>query len=125
MALQVDTEDVDWQPTRSPGVHWHVLFSANPDETSGRRKASDSTVLIRMDPGCGYPPHRHLDVEEVLVLQGGFEDAFGRHGVGDYVRYESGTVHAPVASGDARSPVGPGNPACVLFAIARGGIEIE
>ncbi|MFT5050779.1 MAG: anti-sigma factor ChrR (cupin superfamily) [Chlamydiales bacterium] len=125
MALQVDTEGVEWRSTKSSGVQWCVLYSATPEGASGKRKASDSTVLIRMEPGHGYPPHRHLDVEEVLVLQGGYEDAFGQHGVGDYVRYEPGTVHAPVASGDPSGPVGPENPACVLFAIARGGIEIE
>ena len=124
LSLVVDTEAVPWRETRTEGVRWYVLHSERPEETSGKRKASDSTVLIRMEPGRGYPAHRHLDVEEVLVLAGGYEDELGAHATGDYVRYPAGSVHGPVALGDVGQPVGPGNPACVLFAVARGGIEL-
>lgn len=122
--LAVDAERVPWRPTRTPGVEWYVVHSEAPELTAGRKKASDSTVLIRMQPGHGYPPHRHLDVEEVLVLAGGYEDDLGRYERGDYVRYPAGSVHAPVALGDPQRPADGGNVACVLFAIARGGIEL-
>ena len=76
-----------------------------------------------MAPGRGYPPHRHLGLEEVLVLAGGYSDDRGTYRAGDYVGYESGSVHAPVALGDEGRAVGPTNPACVLFATVRLGIE--
>jgi putative transcriptional regulator len=97
-------------------VFWLPLFLAaerGPRAESGAN--AGSTVLIRMDPGCGYPRHEHLDVEEVLCLAGGYADELGEVRAGDYVRYERGTAHAPVAS--------PGD-ACILFAVARGGIRI-
>ncbi len=121
LRLAVDASGVAWRATSSPGVAWCLLASeAAPAGRSGAE--AGATVLIRMDPGCGYPPHRHLDVEEVLVLAGGYRDALGEHRAGDYVRYAPDTVHAPVALGDPDRAVGEQNPACVLFALARGGI---
>ncbi|TDJ67264.1 MAG: hypothetical protein E2O39_15010 [Planctomycetota bacterium] len=120
LEIQLDASAVPWRETSVPGVQWLLLGGAPPE---GRGTARESAVLIRMEPGCGYPAHRHIDVEEVLVLQGGYVDERGIHGPGNYVRYEAGSTHAPVAVGDPERPVGPSNPACVLYAIARGGIE--
>ncbi len=117
--LQADSSDpsIPWRETRHPGVRW-VLLSKEGD-FPGRGAA----VLIRMEPGQGYPPHRHLDGEEVLVLEGGYRDEAGEYRAGDFVRYAAGSCHAPVALGDAGRPAGPEHPACLLFAVARGGIE--
>lgn len=122
LSLQIDAEGVPWRPTATPGVHWFLLASEDASGDGGA--ATGASVLIRMEPGCGYPPHRHLDVEEVLVLQGGYTDEAGTHRAGEYLRYPPGSAHAPVALGDPERPVGPDNPPCVLFALARGGIEI-
>ena len=80
-------------------------------------------MLIRMSPGRGYPPHRHLGVEHVLVLQGGYVDELGEHRAGTLLRYAAGSAHSPVAFGDPELPEGGQNRACILLAIARGGIE--
>jgi len=119
LSLHVDDAAVPWVPTATPGVSWLVV-AGQPGEGTAR----DAAVLIRMEPGRGYPPHRHVGVEEVLVLRGGYRDAFGTFEASSYVRYEAGSTHAPVALGDAERPAGPDNPACVLYAIARAGIEI-
>ena len=118
---QLDLAALPWRPTRTPGVHW-ILVS--PDEASFRADPAQEVVaLVRMDPGCGYPPHRHLGPEEVLVLTGGYRDAEGEHLAGTWVRYPAGSEHAPVALGDPDLPGGEGQAACVLFATARGGTE--
>jgi len=119
--LRVDVGDdgVPWRSTSHPGIAWLAL---HVDAGSGVR---DTTVLIRMDPGCGYPAHRHIGLEEVLVLSGGYRDEFGVHEVGSYVRYEAGTTHSPVAIGDPSRPSSELNPACVLFSVARGVVELE
>ncbi|MEZ6017297.1 MAG: cupin domain-containing protein [Planctomycetota bacterium] len=123
LQLDVDTEAVPWRTTSAPGVRWLLLASeAAPQPAGAAGPAAGATVLIRMEPGHGYPPHRHLDVEEVLVLAGGYRDALGEHRAGDFVRYEPGSEHAPVALGDAAREASHQNPACVLFATARGGI---
>jgi anti-sigma factor ChrR (cupin superfamily) len=121
LELTADTARVAWRTTSSEGVRWLLLASEPCAEDTPKHEAG-ATVLIRMDPGHGYPPHRHADVEEVLVLAGGYRDERGEHRAGDYVRYEAGSVHAPVALGDARRPASDDNPACVLFASARGGV---
>ena len=114
-----DPSTVSWRPTRYPGIYWH------PFETPGAsgEALEDAVVLIRMDPGCGYPRHRHQGIEDVLVLQGGYQDDLGVHSAGSHVRYRPGSVHSPVALGDPESPSGEANPSCILFAIARGGTD--
>ncbi len=103
-----DPKDVVWQETRYPGVSIHFLDS---DRASGY-----AAVLIRMAPGSTYPRHRHRGSEELFVLEGAYEDEFGRYEQGRFVRYEDGSMHHP------RCP--DGGPACVFFAIAREGIEL-
>ena len=126
LSLDADHPDLDWRATREPGVFWIPLFLEA--ESGGRRReeseGGDAAVLIRMEPGHGYPAHRHVGVEEVLVLSGGYRDELGDHVQGDFVRYPAGSVHAPVALGDRGAAAGPSNPACVLYAIAREGVEL-
>ncbi|MDA1264201.1 MAG: cupin domain-containing protein [Planctomycetota bacterium] len=110
--LAVTSVGVTWRETSSPGVSWCLLAT---EAGAAGGAAAGGTVLIRMDPGCGYPAHRHLGVEEVLVLAGGYRDAEGEYRAGDYLRYPPGSVHAPVAIGDVP---------CLLFATARDGIEV-
>lgn len=114
---KLDPAQVPWRATRHEGIEWFPLFEAEGD---GPR---ETLALIRMAPGRGYPPHEHLAVEDVLVLAGGYLDERGVHLAGEWVRYEAGSVHAPVATGDARRPEGADNPACLLWAHARGGVR--
>lgn len=101
-----DFSKIEWRETRHGGVFLSVL---RLDE-----KTRDATVFILMRPGCGYPAHRHVGVEEVLVLQGGYGDSKGEHRAGDYIINEAGSAHHPVAlEGED----------CILFAVAHGGIE--
>jgi len=105
----LDLSRIPWSATRHRGIHLHVL---RRDEESG-----DATVLIRMEPGCSYPAHRHRGVEEVFILQGGYRDARGLHRAGDYVLNDAGSAHAPTALEDSDED-------CVMLAFAHGGVEI-
>lgn len=119
--------ELPWKATHAPGVSLVLLHPSDEAlerERAARGTAVEGAVLIRMEPGHGYPAHRHLGVEEVLVLRGGYRDHLGVYVAGSYVRYEVGSEHAPVALGDPARPAGEGNPACVLFASARAGIEL-
>jgi anti-sigma factor ChrR (cupin superfamily) len=104
----MDLAAIPWQATRHSGVTIHFYAS---DRRTGRALA-----LIRMDPGCGYPPHRHRGTEHVLVLQGGYRDEHGEHRAGTFVVNDDGSEHAPVALD------GPGAVPCVLLALADEGI---
>jgi anti-sigma factor ChrR (cupin superfamily) len=118
-SLRLDDESIPWRTTSHPGVSWHVLNAGE----SGSDQPQDAAVLIRMSPGSGYPPHRHLGSEDVLILQGSYQDELGVHTAGTFLRYPAGSSHEPVACGDARLPESSRNPACILFAIARGGVQ--
>jgi anti-sigma factor ChrR (cupin superfamily) len=116
--LPLDDASIPWISTHHPGISWHPL---DPEEVAAKTK--DVVVLIRMAPGRGYPPHRHLGVEHVLVLQGGYVDELGEHRAGTMLRYAAGSAHSPVAAGDPDLPESAKNRACILLAIARGGVE--
>lgn len=106
----MDLAAVPWRTSRYPGVAIHFYAS---DRGSGRVLA-----LIRMEPGCGYPQHRHRGEEHVLVLQGGYRDRAGEHRAGSFVVYDDGSEHAPVAID------GPGAEPCVLLALAHEGVTL-
>jgi len=106
----MDLAAIPWRATRYPGVALHFYAS---DRSSGRVVA-----LIRMEPGHGYPRHLHRGTEEVLVVQGSYRDELGRYGTGQFVVYADGTTHTPVAL------AGPGDPACVLLAVAHEGVDL-
>lgn len=124
--LSARDEGIPWRPTRSEGVSW-VLVASEAEETEhpqgAPKSAMGATVLIRMEPGCGYPAHRHLDVEEVWVLAGGYRDEQGSYRQGEFVRYPAGSEHTPVALGKRGESISEQNPVCLLLATARGGIE--
>ena len=103
----IDLDGIEFTNTRHHGVSIHFYRS---DRESGH-----AAVMIRMEPGCGYPAHRHVGAEELLVLRGGFRDEHGEWRAGQYARFETGTAHAPIAL--------EGEP-CVFFAIAQEGIEL-
>ena len=129
LRLAGDPASWPWRTTRRAGISWIPLHPPEGPEVHDagedlHRRTGESTVLVRMEPGRAYAAHRHLGVEEVFVLAGGYEDGRGRHLAGDYVRYEPGSAHAPRALGDPDRPVGPDHPACILFAVAREGVEL-
>ncbi len=106
----MDLTAIPWRNTRYPGVSVHFYAA---QKATGRVLA-----LIRMAPGCGYPPHRHRGTEQVLVLHGGYRDQLGEHRAGAFVSYGDGTQHGPVALDGAGA--GP----CVLLALAHEGVEL-
>ena len=106
----MDLTAIPWRATKHEGVRIHFYAT---DKKSGR-----ALVLIAMAPGCGYPRHRHRGAEEVFVVQGGYRDERGEYRAGQYVRYEDGSAHSPVALD------GAGAETCVLLALSHEGIAL-
>ncbi len=63
-----------------------------------------TTSIVRYAPNASFPEHAHPGGEEILVLEGVFQDEHGDYPAGTYLRNPIGTRHAP------RSETG-----CVLF----------
>lgn len=106
----MDLDAIPWQTTRYRGVSVHFYAS---HRASGR-----ALVLIRMEPGHGYPRHEHRGAEHLLVVQGAYRDERGEHRAGEFAVYGDGSEHAPVATAE------PGAPPCVLLALAHEGITL-
>ena len=87
--VAVDTGQADWQDG-GPGRRVLPLY--------GEAGYPESTRLVRLAPGTRLPPHDHPGGEEVFVLEGGFEDEFGRYGQGHWLRMPAGSRHR-VSSG--------------------------
>lgn len=87
-AETVRSEAVDWEESGIPGVRIKRLFV----DSKKRRMAA----LLVMDAGATFPPHRHKDVEEFILLDGDLSvDEETVMKVGDYLRAESGSRHGP------------------------------
>jgi anti-sigma factor ChrR (cupin superfamily) len=54
-----------------------------------------ATSFVRFAPGSFFPFHEHGGGEEVFVLDGVFEDEYGRYPAGTYLRDPIGTSHTP------------------------------
>lgn len=103
--IEAEYAHLPWKSTAWPGVRLHFIESW--EEGSAR-------VLIAMDPGASYPPHRHLGEEEVFVVRGSYGDEAGDYPAGSFQRNPKGSAHLPVAGADG----------ALLLAWAEGGIEI-
>jgi putative transcriptional regulator len=72
---------------------------------------SHRVSLLRLAPGRGLPMHRHVGNEYTVVLQGGYSDATGSYGVGDFAVGPGAEQHAPIAD--------PGEPCIALIVVEK------
>lgn len=84
----------------------------------GARVAAADNGLVRLAAGARFPSHRHLGLERVLVLDGGYRDEQdGRlYLAGDWHEMQAGTSHAYTALPERE----------LLFAVSLvAGVEVE
>jgi quercetin dioxygenase-like cupin family protein len=99
-----------WHPGPLPRVESFHL-------AGGPRVAGADVGLVRHPAGMAFPRHRHLGVERVFVLEGGYRDDLGKvYGPGDLHEMAAGTSHAYA--------VLPDEP-CVVAVVLFNGIEVE
>lgn len=56
-----------------------------------------ATSIVRYAPGSQFPRHVHGGGEEILVLDGTFQDEHGDYPAGSYFRNPPGTSHVPAS----------------------------
>jgi anti-sigma factor ChrR (cupin superfamily) len=80
-----------WVSSPTPGVDRRMLFRI------GEEKAR-ATSIVRYAPGSVFPAHGHPGGEEILVLDGVFQDESGDYPAGSYMRNPPGTHHTPASA---------------------------
>lgn len=82
---------LDWIPSPAPGVERRMLYRVGEE-------VARATSIVRYAPGCAFPSHNHDGGEEILVLEGTFQDEHGDYPAGSYFRNPPGTHHAPASA---------------------------
>ncbi len=95
------SEELPWQRSPAAGVQRRLL-SREGDEDAR------AISVVRYEPGATFSAHTHPQGEEIMVLEGEFEDEHGFYPAGTYIKNPPGSTHAP------RSPAG-----CTLFVRLR------
>jgi len=86
--VRIGTSDAPWQPGMVDGL------SVMPLHEFG----TESVALVKWAPGCRFTRHVHMGGEEILVLDGVFEDEHGRYPRGTWIRSPHGSAHTPFST---------------------------
>lgn len=81
----IDTRKAAWFAGMVPGL------SVLPLSEFG----AQHTALVRWAPGTQFSAHRHHGGEEIYVVEGVFEDEFGRYPAGTWMRSPHLSAHCP------------------------------
>ena len=81
----INTETATWHPGSALGL---TVLSLHQFE-------SESVALVRWAPHTRFNPHKHWGGEEILVLEGAFEDEHGRYPKGSWLRSPHQSAHTP------------------------------
>lgn len=84
----VDTARAAWYPGLVPGLFVMPLAEFE----------TEHTALVRWTPGTRFNPHRHFGGEEILVVDGVFEDEHGRYPAGSWLRSPHLSQHQPFST---------------------------
>src|SRR5215469_8667234 len=84
----VHAAKLPWVSSPTPGVERRMLFRI------GDEKAR-ATSIVRYAPNSHFPAHGHPGGEEILVLDGVFQDESGHYPAGSYMRNPPGSGHRP------------------------------
>jgi hypothetical protein len=80
-----------WVPSPSAGVERRLFFRIGGE-------VARATSLVRYAPGSAFARHTHGGGEEILVLDGVFQDEHGDYPAGSYFRNPPGTSHVPASA---------------------------
>jgi anti-sigma factor ChrR (cupin superfamily) len=81
--VRVDTTSAPWQRGSVPGASVMPLHE----------RGSERVRLVKLAPGTVLDPHQHAGGEEILVLDGAFEDELGRYPKGTWLRNPDRSAH--------------------------------
>ncbi len=85
-SVDIDANQIDWQDCGAEGFWIRPLLE---DQGSGIR-----TWLMKVDPGAFSPPHAHVEVEQIYVIEGSFFDQDKTYGPGEFIVRAAGAMHS-------------------------------
>ncbi|RWE01068.1 cupin domain-containing protein [Mesorhizobium sp.] len=80
----------DWVLSPAAGVDRRMLFRIGDE-------VARATSIVRYAPGSAFPRHTHGGGEEIVVLDGVFQDEHDDYPTGSYFRNPPGTSHVPAS----------------------------
>src|SRR3712207_8291229 len=86
----VHAAKLDWVPSPAAGVDRRMLFRIGGE-------VARATSIVRYAPGGAFPRHAHGGGEEIIVLEGAFQDEHGDYPAVSYFRSPPGTSHVPAS----------------------------
>ena len=86
----VQAGKLDWIPSPAAGVDRRMLFRIGDE-------VARATSIVRYAPGSAFPRHTHNGGEEIVVVEGTFQDEHGEYPTGSYFRNPPGTSHIPAS----------------------------
>jgi len=81
----IDTEHAAFAPGTAPGLSVLSLHEFG----------TEHVALVRWSAGTHFNRHRHWGGEEILVLEGTFQDEHGTYPAGTWLRSPHGSEHTP------------------------------
>ncbi|MEI8250228.1 MAG: cupin domain-containing protein [Synechococcus sp. ELA057] len=116
------TPSQTWRPGLVPGLEVMPLHAFG----------SEQVALVRWAAGTVFQPHSHPGGEEILVLDGIFQDEHGAYPAGGWLRNPPGSVHRPwseagctiwVKTGHLPATIGANDAPCAETGSGSGGSE--
>lgn len=86
----VQASQLPWVSSPAPGVDRRMLFRIGDE-------VARATSIVRYAPNSAFPRHTHGGGEEIVVLDGVFQDEHGDYPAGSYFRNPPGTSHVPAS----------------------------
>ena len=85
--LNVKFEPFDNYGTSIPGMSWHKI--------SYNKETGQGSYILKMEPGAKSLPHKHINYEEFLVLNGELIDSDSKiFKKGDFITFEPSSTHS-------------------------------
>lgn len=86
----VHAAQLPWKASPAAGVDRRMLFRIGDE-------VARATSIVRYAPRSAFPRHTHGGGEEIVVLDGVFQDEHGDYPAGSYFRNPPGTSHVPAS----------------------------
>ena len=85
--LNVKFEPFDNYGAPIPGMSWHKI--------SYNKETGQGSYILKMEPDSKSLPHKHINYEEFLVLNGELIDSDSKiFKKGDFITFEPGSTHS-------------------------------